>query len=141
MEPWADAVLRLVSGWKENVMGIRVKRAYEPETPEDGYRVLVDRLWPRGLSKERARVDLWLREVAPSTELRKWFAHDPGKWEAFRERYRRELAEHSDLLSQLRTLERREGTVTLLFGARDETHNQAQVLAEVLGDSSSRADP
>lgn len=122
-------------------MGIRVKRAYEPETPEDGYRVLVDRLWPRGLSKERARVDLWLREVAPSTELRKWFAHDPGKWEAFRERYRRELAEHSDLLSQLRTLERREGTVTLLFGARDETHNQAQVLAEVLGDSSSRADP
>jgi uncharacterized protein YeaO (DUF488 family) len=121
-----------VSDSKENAMGIRVKRVYEPESPEDGYRVLVDRLWPRGLSKEEARVDLWLREVAPSTELRKWFAHDPGRWEEFSDRYRRELAEHPDLLKHLRDLESREGTLTLLFGARDPAHNQARVLAEVL---------
>ncbi|MGV8083668.1 MAG: DUF488 domain-containing protein [Coriobacteriia bacterium] len=112
---------------------IKLKRVYEPAAPDDGYRVLVDRLWPRGLSKEKAAVDLWMRDVAPTTELRKWYGHEVEKWPEFRKRYKKELAEREDLLGELRELERREGTVTLLFGAKDEEHNQADVLAEVLG--------
>ena len=113
-------------------MVIKLKRVYEPPSPEDGFRILVDRLWPRGLSKERAQVDLWMRDIAPSTELRKWFGHAPAKTEAFAARYREELGGLKDLLDQLRDLERREGTLTLLFGARDEVHNEAQVIEQVL---------
>ena len=113
-------------------MTIRVKRVYEGPAKADGYRVLVDRLWPRGLTKEAARVDLWLRPLAPTTELRRWFGHDPGRWELFRARYLEELAAHGELLELIRDLERRHGTVTLLFAAKDEAHNQARVLADVL---------
>jgi uncharacterized protein YeaO (DUF488 family) len=110
---------------------IRVKRVYEPAAASDGVRVLVDRLWPRGLSKERAAVALWLKDVAPSTELRKWFAHDGAKWREFQARYRRELCGVREALKRLKTLGRRQ-TVTLLFGARDEEHNEAQVLQKML---------
>lgn len=113
-------------------MPVRVKRVYEQPSPEDGYRVLVDRLWPRGLSEDEAHVDLWMRDVAPSTELRKWFGHDVAKWPAFEERYRGELERHGQLLDLLRDIESHRGTVTLLFGAKDEQHNEADVLAEVL---------
>lgn len=112
---------------------LRVRRVYEPPEPQDGFRVLVDRLWPRALSKEAARVDLWARELAPSDRLRRWFGHDPVKWEEFRRRYREELSRSParELVQQL--AERaRHGTVTLVFGARDERHNNAVVLAEVL---------
>ena len=106
---------------------IKLKRVYEEASPQDGYRVLVDRLWPRGLTKERAAVDLWLKDVAPSTELRKWFGHDPAKWKEFQTRYRKELKEQKSVLSVLKT-KSNEHTVTLLYGARDEEHNEAQVL-------------
>lgn len=111
---------------------IRIKRIYEPPDRKDGLRVLVERLWPRGLTKERGKVDLWLREIAPSHGLRKWFAHDPAKWAGFQARYRKELEAKEELLDQLRRLEKENGTVTLLFAARDPTRNSASVLAEVL---------
>jgi uncharacterized protein YeaO (DUF488 family) len=106
---------------------IALKRVYEPPCPEDGLRVLVERLWPRGLSKERAAVDLWLKDVAPSPELRKWFGHDPARWEQFQDRYRRELLEKKDAVRLLRQ-KAKEGTVTLVYAARDEEHNGALVL-------------
>ena len=110
---------------------IKVKRLYEPAVAADGYRVLVDRVWPRGVSKDRLRLDDWLEEVAPSAELRKWFAHDPAKWAAFKEQFFRELDEHSEsiecLLARSRT-----GTVTLLFGAKDARYNNAVALKEYL---------
>jgi uncharacterized protein YeaO (DUF488 family) len=111
----------------------RIKRAYEPPAPEDGLRVLVDRLWPRGLSKEAAAIDEWRKDVAPSSELRKWFGHDPKRWATFKARYREELRtpERSAGLEHLRALGR-EQSVTLLFAARDETHNHAAALLEVL---------
>ena len=114
-------------------MNIRLKRAYDPTEASDGTRVLVDRLWPRGLTKERARVDLWLKEVAPSNQLRTWFGHDPAKWDEFRRRYRAELesAEGKAALARLRTLAR-QGPVTLVYGARDTEHNDAVVLQEIL---------
>lgn len=107
---------------------IKVKRVYEPVEKQDGFRVLVDRLWPRGLSKESAAIDLWLKEIAPSTELRKWFNHDPEKWPEFQKRYRAELKSKRALVNELRALQEKEHTVTLLFGAKDETLNQAIVL-------------
>ena len=110
--------------------GIRLKRAYDPPAPADGARILVDRLWPRGLSKERAQVDLWLKEIAPSAELRRWFGHDPAKWAEFRKRYDAELANNPSL-EELRALIRRDRRVTLLFGARDVEHNNAVVLREL----------
>lgn len=113
-------------------MTIKLKRVYEEPATGDGYRVLVDRLWPRGRSKEEAAVDLWMRDIAPSAELRKWYGHEVAKWPEFRRRYEEELAEREDLVGELRELERREGTVTLLFGAKDEEHNQAVVLGEIL---------
>ena len=113
-------------------MAIKVKRVYDSPSPEDGYRVLVDRLWPRGLSEESAHVDLWLRDVAPTAELRKWFGHEIGKWPEFRERYAKELAEHGELLDLVCDIEHHRKTVTILFGAKDQEHNQATVLAEVL---------
>jgi uncharacterized protein YeaO (DUF488 family) len=100
-------------------MTIKLKRVYEHPDAMDGERVLVDRLWPRGLTKERARVDLWLKEIAPSTELRKWFGHDPAKWEEFKRRYRAELKENKEQVARLEA-EARKGQVTLLFGAKDE---------------------
>ena len=104
---------------------------YEAPHKDDGTRVLVDRLWPRGLPKEKAKVDLWLKEIAPSTELRKWFGHDPKKWRGFCSRYRRELKQHGD---DLRLIKRKakEGTVTLIYGARDQEHNEAVVLKQLL---------
>lgn len=106
---------------------LKIKRVYEAPADDDGYRVLIDRLWPRGLSKETARIDLWLKELAPSTELRKWFAHDPEKWDAFRERYFAELESQDEVLDALRAQMRR-GRVTLLYGAKDEQHNNAVAL-------------
>jgi uncharacterized protein YeaO (DUF488 family) len=111
---------------------IRVKRVYDPPSADDGLRVLVDRLWPRGLSKERASVSLWLKEIAPSAELREWFGHDPARWEEFRRRYRFELSGKPDLLRILGEKEQ-EGTLTLVYAARDEARNNAIVLAELLG--------
>jgi uncharacterized protein YeaO (DUF488 family) len=110
---------------------LRVKRIYDPPADEDGVRVLVDRVWPRGLSKEKAQIDHWLKDVAPSTALRRWFGHDPARWAEFRRRYRAELAETAGPLQALRALIRGK-RATLLYGARDEQHNQAVVLAEVL---------
>lgn len=94
-------------------------------------RILVDRLWPRGLKKEQAAVDRWVRDLAPSTELRRWFGHDPARWDAFRERYARELQAQPELLDEIRSLAQH-GRVTLLFGAHDETHNNAAALREIL---------
>ncbi len=112
-------------------MALRSKRVYEPAEASDGHRVLVDRLWPRGITKERARVDEWARELAPSAELRRWFGHDPDRFRAFRRRYRAELRAHADKLADLRRRGRR-GTVTLVYGARDMEHNDAVVLVELL---------
>ena len=110
---------------------VTVKRAYEPAGEEDGYRVLIDRIWPRGVSKERARLDEWARELAPSTELRRWFGHDPARFEEFRRRYIEELAAEGDKLDELRRRSS-SGKVTLVHGARDSEHNDAVVLAELL---------
>lgn len=110
---------------------LRVKRAYEAPAPEDGRRILVDRLWPRGLSKERAAIDEWVKEVAPSSQLRQWFGHDPAKWSEFRKRYRQELRHRKDLVHALASQAAR-GQVTLVYGARDEQHNDAVALAEVI---------
>jgi uncharacterized protein YeaO (DUF488 family) len=112
-------------------MSLGLKRAYEDPSPQDGFRVLVDRLWPRGLSKEKAQVDLWLKEIAPTTELRKWFAHDPAKWAEFKGRYRAELKQHSEQIHLLRT-KAKKAPVTLVYGAQDENHNNAVVLLELL---------
>jgi uncharacterized protein YeaO (DUF488 family) len=112
---------------------VAIKRAYEEPTPGDGTRVLVDRLWPRGVSKERARVDMWLKDVAPSAELRTWYGHDPANFAAFRQRYIHELEAEPgrSALAQLRELARK-GPVTLVFGARDAAHSDAAVLLELL---------
>lgn len=110
---------------------VELKRAYEPPSPDDGMRVLVDRLWPRGLSKEQLAVDLWLKEVAPSDELRRWYGHEPRRWKSFAAKYRAELTRRSDLLRLLDELRRR-GQITLLYGARDTAGNNAVVLREVL---------
>jgi len=110
---------------------IQIKRVYMQYSEEDGYRVLVDRLWPRGLSKEKAHVDEWLKEIAPSNELRKWFNHDPERYPVFKQRYEKELESHGDLLQELRK-KAAHGRVTLLYGAKDEKHNQAVALAEIL---------
>ena len=112
-------------------LDITLKRAYDPAAEDDGYRVLVDRLWPRGVSREKARLDEWARELAPSTELRRWFGHDPGRFDEFQRRYREELDGHGDELEELRA-RARSGRLTLVFGARDTEHNDAVVLAEVL---------
>jgi uncharacterized protein YeaO (DUF488 family) len=110
---------------------IRIKRVYEEPTKDDGKRILVDRLWPRGLTKEKARVDLWLKDVAPSNELRKWFSHDPKKWPEFKRKYVEELKTQAAPLALLRH-EASQGPVTLLYGARDEEHNEAVVLLDLL---------
>jgi uncharacterized protein YeaO (DUF488 family) len=108
-----------------------IRRAYEPPTRNDGYRVLVDRLWPRGISKTEAALDEWVHEVAPSDELRRWFGHDPRRWDEFRRRYRDELAGHAAEVTRLVARARRR-RLTLVFGARDTAHNNAVVLREVI---------
>jgi uncharacterized protein YeaO (DUF488 family) len=110
---------------------LRLKRAYEPAEPGDGVRILIDRLWPRGVSKAKAALDDWIKEVAPSTALRRWFGHDPARWTEFQRRYRAELREQSDALDRIRALARARA-VTLVYGARDEEHNDAVVLRAVL---------
>jgi uncharacterized protein YeaO (DUF488 family) len=114
---------------------IQVKRVYSAPCRTDGVRILVDRVWPRGVTKARARIDTWRKDFAPSTSLRKWFGHDPAKWRSFRERYRRELTE-SGALKALKDLVQRSGRhrVTLVYSATDEQHNQALALKEFLGD-------
>ena len=112
-------------------MGVRLKRVYEPADAADGRRVLVDRLWPRGVSRERAAIDEWARELAPSRELRKWFDHDPARFAEFRRRYTSELAAQEPKLRELRS-QAQEGTLTLVYAARDTEHNDAVVLAELL---------
>ena len=117
---------------------IAIKRVYLPPDDGDGQRVLVDRLWPRGVAKSEAAVDVWLRDIAPSAGLRKWFGHDPARWDEFRKRYRAELADNDEAVAQLRRLAKA-GRVTLLYGARDEHHNQARVLLELMKEKSHAA--
>lgn len=106
---------------------VAIKRAYDPPSPSDGFRVLVDRIWPRGVKREKANIDLWLKDVAPSTDLRKWFGHDPAKWRGFEDRYRAELAGNSSV-DELLAVVRQHKRVTLVFAARDAEHNNAVVL-------------
>lgn len=109
----------------------RLKRVYEQPSDEDGMRILVDRLWPRGLTKEKAKVDLWLKDIAPSTELRKWFAHDPNKWKNFIKKYEMELRENDEAVKLLKE-QIKKRVVSLVYGARDEEHNEARVLKDYL---------
>ena len=113
-------------------MHIKIKRVYEEPAQEDGVRILVDRLWPRGLSKEKAKVDVWMKDIAPSTELRKWFDHDPNKWEDFQQRYKKELKNNKEQVSLLKDYLKK-GAVTLLYAAKDELHNEAIVLKDIFG--------
>ena len=110
---------------------IKLKRAYDRPTAGDGTRVLIDRLWPRGVTKADAAIDQWIKDLAPSTALRKWFGHDPARWQEFRRRYAAEVREHPEMLNRLRTMARR-GTITLVFSAHDELHNDAVVLRDLL---------
>jgi uncharacterized protein YeaO (DUF488 family) len=110
---------------------LKLKRVYKKPSNEDGFRILVERLWPRGLTKDRAGVDLWLKEVAPSPELRKWYSHDPAKWEEFRRRYEKELENKKNEIDLLLDM-CREGTVTLVYAAQDEEHNSALLLKQHL---------
>jgi uncharacterized protein YeaO (DUF488 family) len=110
---------------------IRIKRVYDPPEPEDGKRILIDRLWPRGIKKENLKMDEWLKEIAPSDELRKWFSHDPKKYEEFKKRYAKELEDKSGILERIRR-EAKKGRVTILFSAKDTEHNNAIVLKGLL---------
>lgn len=132
--PGAAARIRAVIPTEDlalGVMDIRTKRVYEPASPQDGFRVLVDRVWPRGMSTERLNADLWLKEVAPSAALRKWFGHDPSKWAEFKRRYFAELDGKAELLKRL-LHHAAKGRLTLLFSARDAERNQAVALREYL---------
>lgn len=113
------------------IMTIRLKRIYDPRTPADGLRVLVDRLWPRGVKKSEAGLSLWLKEIAPSPELRRWFDHKPERWQEFRKKYLRELAGNTEAVIKLNELAQ-SGTVTLLYAAKDRMHNHARVIADYL---------
>lgn len=112
-------------------MTVSIKRVYETPSPEDGRRILIDRLWPRGLTKEKAKIDLWLKDVAPSGELRTWFGHDPAKWPEFQRRYEAELAANEAVVAELKK-ELASGPATLVFSAKDEAHNDAVVLKAYL---------
>ena len=113
------------------IVNIRVKRIYDPPAPGDGYRLLVDRVWPRGVSKQNAAIDAWMKEIGPSTELRRWFGHDVLRWDGFRERYTAELDARQDLVNEILCLAEN-GPVTLVYSARDTDHNQAVALADYL---------
>jgi uncharacterized protein YeaO (DUF488 family) len=112
---------------------IKIKRVYDPAEPGDGKRILVDRLWPRGIKKENLKMDEWLQEISPSDKLRKWFSHDPKKYEEFKKRYTRELEDKSDILGRIKN-EAKKGRVTLLFSAKDTEHNNATALKELLSE-------
>lgn len=120
---------------------IQIKRAYDPAAPGDGYRVLIDRLWPRGIRKEALPLDTWAHDLAPSTELRKWFQHDPARWDEFRKRYREELS-HEPAAALVADLRKRaaKGPVTLVFGAHDVQHSNAEALSELLAEADSRGE-
>jgi len=119
-------------------MVIRIKRAYEPPSKSDGARILIDGLWPRGVTKEKAEIAEWMKEIAVSAALRKWFSHDPAKWPEFRKRYRAELARNPAAIARLREKARKE-TLTIVYGAKDEEHNNAVVLKELLEARSGKA--
>lgn len=112
----------------------RIKRIYETPGEDDGYRILIDRLWPRGFTKERAKVDLWLKEIAPSTELRKWYHHNPERWNEFMSRYKAELTDKKELILRIQHLEKEHGNITLLFAAKEKEHSQAAVLINFLNE-------
>ncbi len=118
---------------------IKVKRIYEKPSEEDGFRMLVDRLWPRNVKKEKAKIDLWLKEIAPSNELRKWFSHKEERWEEFRVGYKEELKGKVELIEMIKKLEKEHGTITLLFSAKDINHNNVVVLLEAIKDESNRS--
>ena len=115
----------------QKTLEVRIKRAYEPSSPHDGVRVLVDRLWPRGVSKSDAAIERWMKEIAPSAQLRRWFGHDPARWNEFQHRYRGELEGKTELLRELRGMGR-DRALTLVYSAHDEQHNQAVVLRDLL---------
>jgi len=110
---------------------IRLKRVYDPYADSDGKRILVDRLWPRGIKKEDAGLDLWLKDIAPSDGLRKWFSHDPSRWQEFKKRYRKELEDNQEVIDALR-MDARRNTITLLYAAKDTERNNAVVLREII---------
>ncbi|MTK64549.1 MAG: DUF488 domain-containing protein [Methanobacterium sp.] len=116
----------------------KVKRIYEEPDKEDGYRILVDRLWPRGVSKERAKLDGWIKDIAPSNELRKWYGHDIDKWPEFKAQYLKELQGKKDLIKQMKILDKFHKKVTLLYSTKDEEHNNAAVLEELLNQPTKR---
>jgi len=111
---------------------IKIKRAYQPADEKDGFRILVDRLWPRGISKVKAKLDLWMKDIAPSNDLRQWFNHDPIKWDEFQSRYNEELKDKKEFLKQIKDLEKDKSTITLVYGVKDEEHNNAVVLIDIL---------
>ena len=111
---------------------IKIKRAYESSSEDDGFRILVDRIWPRGVSKEKANLDTWMKEIAPSNDLRKWFAHDPKKWKEFENKYEEELKDKSELIDEIKGIEKGKGKVTLIYSAKDKEHNNAVVLEHIL---------
>jgi len=116
-------------------MSIKIKRIYEPYSPDDGYRILIDRLWPRGIRKEDARIDIWLKEIAPTTTLRKWFDHDPAKWDEFRQKYHAEL-DKSAAVDELLSYVHNHKVVSLLFAAKEEKYNHAIVLLQFINNHS-----
>ena len=116
---------------KVSAGNVKLKRAYEPPAVDDGTRILIDRLWPRGITKERAAIDQWMKDISPSTELRKWFGHDAARWDEFRRRYAKEVHQNAGLLDQLRSLAR-QGPITLVYSAHDEKHNDAVELRELI---------
>ena len=127
----APRLHKIISVYNNEHMKIKIKRVYEKFEKEDGYRILVDRLWPRGLTKEKAIVDLWLKEIAPSAELRKWFGHEPAKWNDFKKKYLLELQENKEPVSLLKE-KMKDRFVTLLYGAKDQKHNEALALLNYL---------
>jgi uncharacterized protein YeaO (DUF488 family) len=124
--------LYTITGRKQLIvpMNIRLKRVYDPPSQEDGFRILVERLWPRGISKEKAKIDLWLKDAGASTALRVWFGHDPEKWDEFRERYFHEIRGKSEIIQELVEITQQRPVVTFVFGARDTEHNNAKALKE-----------
>lgn len=111
---------------------IKIKRAYESSSEDDGFRILVDRIWPRGVSKEKANLDTWMKEIAPSNDLRKWFSHDPKKWKEFENKYKEELKDKNKLINEIKEIEKDKGKVTLIYSAKDKEHNNAVVLEHIL---------
>ncbi len=110
----------------------KIKRVYDEPSGEDGYRILIDRLWPRGMSKEKAKLDLWIKDIAPSDELRQWFGHDPGKWGEFKKKYSKELGAKDELLNEIKLIEKEKGTVTLVYSTTETEHNNATALKATL---------